>query len=79
MAVDVESSEMMGALQQLTAQVERIATQLERQNMPVAWYRRPIGYALVGAVFLISAGRDQGMLIPAALFFVCSAIVGTRR
>lgn len=79
MAVDVGTSEMTAVLQQLTAQVERIATELEKQNMPVAWYRRPIGYALVGAAFLISAAGNPGLLIPAALFFVCSAIVSTRQ
>ncbi len=79
MAVDIESSEIKRALEQLTAKVERIATQLERQSEPVAWYRRPIGYGLVGTVLLILAFKNQELLVPAGLFFICATIASARR
>lgn len=79
MAVDIDSSEIKRVLEQLTAQVERVASQLEKQSGPVAWYRRPIGYGLVGTVLFIVGIRQHELLIPAGLLFICSTIVSARR
>lgn len=79
MTADIDSSEIKRVLEQLTAQVERVASQLERQSTPVAWYQRPIGYGLVATVLFIVGIRQHELLIPAGLLFICSAIVGARR
>lgn len=79
MAVDIDSSEITRVLEQLTAQVARVASQLETQREPVAWYRRPIGYGLVGTVLFIVGIRHHELLVPAGLLFICSTLASARR
>ncbi len=65
-------------LRQIAAELKRLNDRFE----PVPWYKRSIGFALVGLVFLILGlfGEDNVngvILITGAIFFVAHAIANS--
>lgn len=71
------------ALRQIAAELKRLNDRFE----PVPWYKldtgRPLGYGLMGLVFLILAANAGDavkgfLLISGSLFFVSQSIAGSR-
>ncbi len=69
------------ALRQIAAELKRFNDRFE----PVPWYKlelgRPMGFGLIGLLFLIGAARDGDasgyLLIAGSIFFVAQAIAGS--